>query len=833
MRIEQALYGESRGGHSLLEASGNNEVSNEVAQRLDLPDTAPPDVEWSPFLRGFPYRDQYLLSRTFLDTRASRGGMVFSHALIVPLDEITQISDLRPLLEILTPDERVRPTVQTIDLPSIESERQPPESCDLLDVAEALVSTEKLPTVRAGHVGFDDLAVALWARLLPRMRQSFAFRLSFGPDDLVEDLMPALVCTPHAMVGRWTGYRVIRSGAVQEPTSLASAVLSSRRNIDSLLEFMCEIGAEPETFIDLRLLDQAYQFSTKQQTLKSCIGAVRLIGKLSPDSKVGRNRKDVLVRQLMEVVTGANAEDILLMRNLQLSAFPSPYRVWQKLKAWATKNVYSHNQDHHMLLVLKDATSDGAVAGWRAAFLDGLAEAARACKPDLADAFWRWIQICPDIVDSAFRGVMAEADVERCVAEAAPRSISEEIAETLLVLVRSRGWLRVHGAVLSSKCSPLDSVRQQIVVDTDLSFIEGVRLSLRNAKQKEILNCALEIGEPRTISLAGETAAKHPNLLASVDFSGLNAQTIWQEALAIDSDSWQGPVNPEAAICVVLDCLLDGGRVNLPLVDQLSFTPIADLGSYPHRTEVWRHVDGFARDNFLAATAKGWLEHAADSHVPFKPEPELQSAILAADALEPTLSELCPDNFGTAVRIISALDRYDENKFMRLIHDVLADPFSLSVSDAEGIGHLILNRRWKETAENVVKKYRSGRKDLKPTLRTCFDVLSFWTRLSLNLTPLSKSEKWDAFENLAIDLYPSGPNEKGVWERAGGNDSDLLLHENGRTQWREALRNVRRGAGVQPIDILNSMKEDFPNNERISDLSGDPIFGGMHEKDVV
>ena len=823
MRIEQALYGESRGGHSLLEASGNKELSSEVIQRLDLPDTAPPDVEWSPFLRGFPYRNRYLLSRTFLDTRASRGGMVFSHALIVPLDEITRISDLRPLLEILTPDERIRPTVQTIDLPSIE--REPPESCDLLDATEALASTKKLPAVRVGHVGFDDLAVALWARLLPRMRRNFAFRLSFGPDDLVDDITPALVCTPHSTIARWSGYRVIRSGAVQEPTSLASAVLSGRRNADSLLEFMCEIGAEPETFVDLQLLDQAYQFSIKQQTLESCTRAVRLIGKLSPNSKVGRNRKDILVRQLMEVVIRADAEEILLMRNLKLSAFPSPDRVWRTLETWATENVYSHDQDRHMLLVLKDATSDGAVAGWRAAFLSGLAEAARACKPDLAEAFWRWVQICPDAVDSAFRVVMAEADVERCVAEAAPRIISEEIAETLLVLVRSRGWLRVHGVVLSSKCSPLDSVRQQIVVDTDLSFIEGVRLALRNAKQKEIVNCALEIGEPRTISLAGETVAKYPNLLASVDFSVLNAQTIWQKALAIDSDSWQGLVDPKAAIYVVLDCLLDGRRVNSSLVDQLSLTPVADLGSYPHRAEVWRHVNSFARGNFLAATAKGWLEHAADGHVPFKPEPELQSAILAADALEPILSGLCPDNIGSAVRIISALEQYDENSFVRLIHDVIAASLPLSVFDAEGIGHLILNRRWEKVAEDVVKNYRSGRRDFKPTLRTCHDILNFWTRLSLDLTPLSESEKWDALENLATDLYPSGPNEKGVWQRAGGNDSDLLLNENGRTQWREALRNVRKGVGVNPINILNSMKEDFPNNGRIFDLSDDPIFG--------
>ena len=179
MQIEQALYGETRGGHSLLDASKNDEVSSEIVQRLDLPDTAPPGVEWSPFVRGFPYRDRYLLSRTFLDTCASRGGMVFSHALIAPLDEITRTSNLKPLFELLTADERSRPSAETIDLASIET--QPPDAADLLDTAEALTSTIELPVVRAGHVGFDHLVVALWGAVAARNATKFRFSFELRP----------------------------------------------------------------------------------------------------------------------------------------------------------------------------------------------------------------------------------------------------------------------------------------------------------------------------------------------------------------------------------------------------------------------------------------------------------------------------------------------------------------------------------------------------------------------------------------------------------------------------------------------------------------------------
>ena len=383
MRVEQALYGERRGGHSLLAASGDKEVSAEIVQRLDLPDTAPPGVEWSPFLRGFRFRNRYVLSRTFRDTSASRGGMVFSHALIAPVDEIGEIPDLGPLLKLLATSYQPRPAATTVEF--IRTETPLLQAVDLVDAAEALVAagqysqyskeqgtTRPLPVVRLDHVGFDDLVVALWARLSPKMRRAFAFRLSFGPRDLVETPAPALVCTPPSMAARWSDYPVIRSGVSREPASLAAAVLAGHEKAASLLEFMREIGAKPVTFRDLRLLDRAYLLTIGEPTLDRCVGAVRLVERLSSEPDAGEDGKDVLVRRLCELVAAATAEQILLLRNLQLSAFPSPDRVWKALKIWVAENSYPRDQDGKMLTVLEDATATAsAVEEWRTAFWTG------------------------------------------------------------------------------------------------------------------------------------------------------------------------------------------------------------------------------------------------------------------------------------------------------------------------------------------------------------------------------------------------------------------------------------------------------------------------------
>src|ERR671930_502511 len=97
MNVEHAMYGEARGGHALWTASGDHQIASEITSRLDLPDTAPPGVEWSPYVSGFPYLNRYIVARTTIDVAAPRAGMVFSYALIAPLDEMVSVADLRPI----------------------------------------------------------------------------------------------------------------------------------------------------------------------------------------------------------------------------------------------------------------------------------------------------------------------------------------------------------------------------------------------------------------------------------------------------------------------------------------------------------------------------------------------------------------------------------------------------------------------------------------------------------------------------------------------------------------------------------------------------------------
>ena len=682
-----------------------------------------------------------------------------------------------------------------------------------------------LPVVRLGHTGFDDLVVALWARLLPEVRRGFAFRLSFDPRDLVETPLPALVCTPSSLVTRWSNYPKVQSVASREPASLAAATLSGHEKASPLLEFMQEFGAQPTTFRELRWAEQAYGLSIGESTVERRVGALRLIAKLSPDPDAGEDGKNVLVRELCDLVPAARPEDILLLRNLQLSAVPSPTRIWRAVETWASKNGYREDQDVRMLGVFENATnSTAAVEEWRTAVLEGLATAARSGRTCLFAAFWRWLQVRPDTAAILFQYVPVTAGIEEQLVNAAPPKLDDTAAVALLRPARARGWYRLHGAVLSASCSPVDAARQQVAVDTDPTVLAGLRWALRNARAGDVVECGLKIDDPRMPQLAGEAVAVEPKLLVGVDISAPKAQAIWREALTINPKSWQGPADPEAGFHLILDHILDGGEADMSLIALLSASPLADLGTYPRRHEVWFRIRGVPFNNLVNATTNGWLREACRSEVPYVPEDTLQSAILESDELDRAVDALIPDRIGTIVGVVSALDGYDEQRFMGLIGNVILRTRALPTRDAEVIGQLLLEREWRQATEHLVERYRGGRRDLEPALRICRDFIGVWDRWFLGLTPVSESEKWRALESLASKLYPAGPNDQGLWERAGGDDADLSSTGSGRMRWRGGMRDMRQGRRPTPSALLAEMMEDFPHNQRLHYLAKDALF---------
>ncbi|MGU3316982.1 caspase family protein [Sphingomonas sp. M6A6_1c] len=107
-----------------------------------------------------------------------------------------------------------------------------------------------------------------------------------------------------------------------------------------------------------------------------------------------------------------------------------------------------------------------------------------------------------------------------------------------------------------------------------------------------------------------------------------------------------------------------------------------------------------------------------------------------------------------------------------------------------------------------------------PLLRTKLE-----TNFALASSPPSSSpdpgELRDLLYAILPTLYPGGPTDRDVWERAGGHVWELTLGRPGRSQWFEALRLLANGGGGD-LDMAGLIKvalNDFPKHVQLRALT--------------
>lgn len=827
MRVEQAVYGEIPGrGHGLRASSPNAPIAAAIASRLDLPDSVPPGVQaWSPFVRGFPIDDHYVLARTFLDSSASRGGMVLTHALIVSLDDMCDVGSLATLFGWLAPSVKDCPgSVATLELDTAGINHAP--AADLIGAANALTAQGLAPVVQLGVEGFEHLVDSLWRNLWPALRRTFAFRLSFGPKDVVEQPAPTLVCTPEQLQGRWTKHRIVKPDD-QTPNSESAGILCGQRDVQPILALAEDLGLEVHTLRKLNRLERLHTLLPSGESFDDLLAAIRLADGLSNQPTLGASIKDKLIGRFTALIPGANCKQLLQMRNLALLGFANTRSLWSAVELRVSNLEFAPADDSDLMeMVAASVDEELALPQWRVAVTAGLSTAARRDRPAIFQAIWRWGERSHDAFAAALGTLPADATVEQRLAREVPRKLHVTPPAVLLSPLLKKRWMTAYGAVLAATLPPLDAAGQQLKVDKDPEHSAGLRSVLRYASPRQTLECALVHKDSRLVGLCAEQAAAHPQILSNIRCDDITEQQVWGAVIGKDSSLWNAPSNAIGARDTVLAQLAERLPVDTGLLEALAQTPLADLSATSERARLWSLLPASQRDRYLQATATGWLEVAVKGAVLTFPEAPLERAIMASSSLRSVL-ERSSVTVDARLAIVRALPSFPEEVFITWLTNLLRGAHMLSHADSEQLGALVASRHWELAAKCLSDRFVDHRPDLMSGLQLCADLLSFYTRWKLGISKPSAAEKWKAFEDEARELYPSGPDSGELWSRAGGKNSDLPgCSQNGATRWHTALNSIRYGGRPTTRELLKVMCLDFSLNEKLRMYASDTDIVG-------
>ncbi|KJS35250.1 MAG: hypothetical protein VR70_16260 [Rhodospirillaceae bacterium BRH_c57] len=733
--------------------------------------------------------------------------MVRAHVLFVQLDDIQHFRSLSRLID------RLASRIEDIPDPSrfeLEDDAEETACAGIEDLVALLVARTRRPIVQLGNEGMEQHVAALWHSLWPSMRRTFAFRMSFGPDDIVDNPAPAIVCTPPSLVARWHGYPIV--GQASAEVTSAAKILAGETDKRPVADFAARLGYGDITLLSFPRLVQAYDLVAAGPSFDTLAPGMRLVNFLSAAPETGRTFKAELVSLFADLIATATPEQIMSLRNFSLPAFPLQ-SVWNATAGWMEAHKLSGGSlDDLVPIISTSHAPDEAIAEWRCAIVQG-GRALAARKPkEYARAFWTWLTCRPDLLPAILNLTPSRSDLEPALLGEIPEKLEFD-SGALRAELAARNWLTLHGATLAVSLPPPDAIRAQLSIDTAPAFVDGLKAALAQAKPSERVAIAAHHDDARLDAIAGAEIAANHRLLHTMDMNAKSTQRLWAAAIENDPKSWQAPVAPQISRNAVLINHFDGGPAFTPLIEALAKTPLADLSDFHRRAELWDRPD--APEAFLGATAKGWLARAgAGNAEPL--DPRLARAVLEPQHLDPSLG----GDLGAALNIIASLENLSEDRVLQWFNAPPASASSFTHLQAEQLGSIILKRRWLTLLNRVVDRAHA-QPALKATVRICAAMLPTYSRWLLNLSPVSADEKWDGLAALAAELYPEGPEQRDLWERSGGKDSDLLRRVTGAEMWRSALRLVRNGSGPSVKRLLAEMRTDYGNNPDLRIIAAD------------
>jgi hypothetical protein len=666
----------------------------------------------------------------------------------------------------------------------------------------------------SGQQGFEDIVEFLWWNLWPEARRELRFRICAEPSDL-KDLPATFIYTPVALRSNWRDQQFVDPTASVLPNpSLCESYLLGLPGGRDFAELRDRLSFSPPQIAGLKRLEQ-YVRMREEGTVDSIRAAVRLLNAMIPRPEQSAIEKASVFGALVQKTIEGSEEDVLALRNLDVSAFETGSEGLRKaIAGWLRGQVV---QDRGGVLVGRAILVENQP--WKQLARAALGDAFTPWKPDHARLLWRWwIADAALVTPSEVLIPEGPSQVEGDFTLSIPKEILSPLCSPVLLLCRRRGWCLLHSAVLTADpdLTPIERLRSQLEIQPDLKAMAGLHETASQMTSSELIDAALIIQDPRVVGLAGEAVKREPKLLQNIDARNPAWLAIWTSAVERGHGLFDGISEPSVAAHAALDAVLAGSKVAPLMTDQLALSRSSSLVTYPRCNEIWNLLPPQVRARSVATTADEWLARflAEPESDPSALEPELEHAVLALWRSSPAQVSAA-SLLGFWQRFSSSLSEAD---FLSWLN---AYRFSLAQLEAVAVGRLIKEREWHRAAEDLIRCAKYGRRDLLPAVYEFWDLLGRWDRFyfaTFTTEPVIRQDEWwDAFVELSSRLYPRGIEENDIWVEADG-DVSRVRRGAGREEWAHALDLLRKGGagGSMTVEgLLHQMRNDFFNNAEL------------------
>ena len=782
--IGRARFGNSDGGHGLLESSGvSEELLKEIRWCTDLPPHS--SATWEPFFAGYRTHDSYILQRTSPDLDAERSGMVETNVVVYSVTDLGDVS----LAELKMPI--------GVSTSLVEPVNPGPMPNGVGPCIDHLSSGSAVHWI--GQASFDRVVEGLWDLMGPTDRANLVFGLLFTPssnpypcvDDSIE-----LYLVPNDLRSRFEDTTIIDAQRPPEPGATARAVLSGDTTLAE------KLGILEPSLHQWRMLAAVQDYLDRIESLdpdeaRSC---AHLLGTLTAAADQGVDAKERIGARLKAMSPNASFGHIRGCRNLPFERLPGLSLV-DIVSLWTTEVFSDLNRFADLgtaIAALETGASDE--------FANALGSALRSKCLAAADNVIEHIQAAIGLGDQQSFSWLVDTTQSSTIDGSLATTVGPDSVAWLHDEAHRHAMPETHAAVCPND-DPIAAWEAHLAMDGHTAESRG-RLASR-CEPKQLVEAALHLGDRHLVEFAGAAAVARPEALKPAEPANRDWRAVLAAATEQGADPWAW-VEARNVVEPVLRAFLDGETNLTPLVAALSANDAVDVLDFSRRSQVWTSVGEPHRTPLLLRTA---LVATMRGDTSTAMEPPLLDAICssanlraaatrdvsrAIDTLE-ALAQFCTTESAVAIAATAALD-----------------------GDSQRFGRIVATNTWTGAARFLATN-ATQRPDLRPAADECRHLLTGWERFKLALKaedrPTTK-EFSDGLLDVATTLYATGPHSKGIWERSGGHPADLPTSGTGRDQWTRAIQAIIEGATGAPTmrNLLDAMSGDYKHNKRLKKL---------------
>lgn len=807
-------------------------IAKAIAYKTDLQDQAA-GVVWKPTVRGFVQDNFFLLMKTFPDKSPDvRPGRVFSHVLIISKKDIDSIVDIGSLFKFL-PDE--------IDK-SISLEPIKYNSNELSEIIYPAGFQERFNKVIHGFnkgdeykntiiwVGeeyFEQAVSKYWKILSSTEKENLHFGIYFNVAAIPEKKLN-FITIPENIETKFInhGFCLIRKNDTYTLTGISEQFLAGDSNAGQRIKRFQD-AIEARQFLRTDIENVAKVIKTFEEIdsifdVKKINTLSHIVAQYSPDEKRGIIFKERLVNRICKLIEEEDDEiEIQLIRNFNIkSSKDSEFKLSVSVSKWLTKYMFSQTGSKQKnFSALFKQVRDSKEPNWFIKLIDNAINAFldKINSPIRCIIIFNWIQSDFEI----FQGIQSRIDhskeSENFFISALPSGFDKSHLKALREFAINRSWLKFHATLLKLEYSFNQAISEQIAVDTELSFMDGIEIIIKEVEPKAIIDVAVSNGDKRLTKISGKLCNEDPSFLAAIDFANGNWQEVWLYSIECGNQLTDGFKEPRKKIFELFDIIADGSSINEQLLEKISETEYGNLLGYDKREMLWGKFSLTIRAKFLKKTSTSLLESLSNNPMIEVPNDNTLADYIIKYAIEEFLY-YNRNNLKSTLPIFSKFGQISES----IVKDYISNYFgNIEALEAMQLGKLVTSKNYSNVANTIFLKASSNNNwrialyECRLLISNLNQIVSIFTGI-IHEVEITSDQWWQGTEEIIVDLYSNNISIITLWKKAGGKESELLTHSTAKDIWQDLISRIRKGSfkNISMNSLLKEIKKDYDSNEK-------------------